>query len=276
MKQSIQKFWRAYQHIGRHPAAKSVIWILAALLLLALFFLPGEGPQAKLQHFIELYSAQNRGLRLLEGLGSTLALTGIALCVGLVIGLILALIRVAYQAGAPIGILNALAELYVAVVRGTPVALQLMIIYFGLFAQLPVNKIFAAGLAFGINSGAYVAEIFRAGIESVDPGQMEASRSLGLSYFASMRLVVLPQAIKHVLPTLLNEAIALLKETAVAGYIAVTDLTRVANNIRTKTFDMSPLYLSALMYLGIVLLMTKALHHMEGKLKQGDRAQASL
>ena len=229
-----------------------------------------------MEHWQAVYLHQDRWLWLLNGLGATLVLTLIALATGLVIGLLISLIRVSYQAGAPIAFLNSLAELYIAVLRGTPVTLQLMIIYFGLFAQLPVNRIVAAGLAFGINSGAYVAEIFRAGIDSVDGGQLEAARSLGMPYLMAMRLVVLPQATRNVLPTLLNEAIALLKETAVAGYIAVGDLTRAANNIRTKTYDMGPLYASALIYLAIVLLMTAALHRLERHLKQRDRATASL
>ena len=247
--------------------------VIALVVLAALihYIVSAGGPQVALERLASVYLTQNRWQWLLSGLGSTLLLTLIAGVTGIVIGLALSLIRVAYRAGAPIAILNLIAESYVTVVRGTPVTVQLMILYFGLFAELPINRVLAAGLAFGINSGAYVAEIFRAGIESIDVGQMEAARSLGLPYIAAMRDVILPQAVKNVLPTLMNEFITLLKETAIAGYIAVGDLTREANNIRSKTYDMGPLYVTALIYLAIVMLLTTGLKRVERKLREGDR-----
>ncbi len=281
---------RPSSRAGALPAASGGSWVrfsrspwfnpLMVTLLVGVgviyFFMTGGGPRARLERLGEVYLTQDRWRWLLSGLGSTLVLTLIAAVTGVMIGLVLSVIRMAWRAGAPIALLNLFAETYVTVVRGTPVTVQLMIIYFGLFADLPVSRVLAAGLAFGINSGAYVAEIFRAGIESVDVGQMEAARSLGLPYLLAMRKVVLPQAFRNVLPTLVNEFITLLKETAVAGYIAVEDLTREANNIRTKTFDIGPLYVTALIYLVLVLLLTLLLRRVERKLREGDRSQVNI
>ncbi len=218
------------------------------------------------------FIVDNRYLWLLSGLQNTFLITLIATGLGIIIGLTLSLIRVSYNAGAPIKALNQLANLYITVIRGTPVMIQIMIIYFAIFANVNVNKILTAGIAFGINSGAYVAENFRAGIEAIDKGQMEAGRSLGLSYGKSMRLIVLPQAVKNILPTLFNELIVLLKETSVAGYIGLTDLTRGGQNIKDITYDPYMPYLAvAFIYLVIVLFLSAILRRLERRLGRSDR-----
>ncbi len=209
---------------------------------------------------------------LVSGLGNTLAMTAISLVIGIVIGILLAIIRVSADSGVKLGVLDNFARLYITVIRGTPVVVQIMIWYFIVFAGLPnMSKLLIASIAFGVNSGAYVAEIFRAGIESLDRGQMEAGRSLGFGYWQTMRLIVLPQAFKNTLPTLFNEFIALLKETSVAGYIAFTDLTRAGQNIRSATLSALPLFAVALVYLAVVMLLTKLLRIMERRLGQGDK-----
>jgi His/Glu/Gln/Arg/opine family amino acid ABC transporter permease subunit len=223
------------------------------------------------QDFYRNFIFEDRYMWLLRGLWNTLLMTLFAGLIGILIGLVLSLIRVLHKSGAKIGILNAFANLYITVIRGTPVVIQILIINFVIFASVSVSKLLVASIAFGINSGAYVAEIFRAGINSVDVGQAEAARSLGLSYGQSMRLVVLPQAVKNVLPTLFNELITLLKETSIAGYIAFTDLTRAGDNIRALTFSAMPLLLVAVIYLAVVLLMTFVLRRLEQRLASSDR-----
>ncbi len=220
----------------------------------------------------QIFIAEARWKWLLEGLGNTLAMTAMALLIGVVIGVVLAMIRVSHESGVKLGLLNTLAQAYITVVRGTPVVVQIMIWYFIIFAGAPnMSKLLIAGIAFGVNSGAYVAEIFRAGIESLDRGQMEAGRSLGFTYWQTMRLIILPQAFKNTLPTLFNEFIALLKETSVAGYIAFTDLTRAGQNIRSATLSPLPLFAVALIYLAVVMILTKILRVMERRLGRSDK-----
>ena len=169
-------------------------------------------------------------------------------------------------------LLNLLCKIYLTVIRGTPVVVQLLIIYFVIFGPFDVNKVFVAIIAFGVNSGAYVAEIVRGGINAVDPGQMEAGRSLGLTYFQTMRLIILPQALKNVLPALGNEFIALLKETSVSGYIALQDITKGGDIIRSQTYDaFLPLTAIALTYLAVVMLFTWLLGILERRLKKNER-----
>ena len=212
-------------------------------------------------------------MMIVKGLWATLKMTIIASLLGVAIGLVLSLIRVAYRGGAKIGILNFLANLYITVIRGTPVMVQILIWYFTIFGNVRnVDKLLVAAIAFGVNSGAYVAEIFRSGIESLDPGQMEAGRSLGLSYGKSLVKIVLPQAFKNTLPTLFNELIMLLKETSVAGYIGIDDLTRSGQNIQAITFDNTqPLLMVALVYLVMVLLLTWLMNKLEKRLRRSDR-----
>lgn len=212
-------------------------------------------------------------MMLVNGLKATLHMTFFATLIGLAIGLILSIIRVAHKGGARIGPLAAFANLYITVLRGTPVMVQLLIWNFTIFASArDLKTLYIAVLAFGLNSGAYVAEIFRGGIEAVDPGQMEAGRSLGLSYRVTMSRIVLPQAVKNVLPMLFNEFIALLKETSVAGYIGIDDLTRAGQNIQALTLEHSqPLVMVALIYLALVLVLSEGVRRLEARLRRSQR-----
>ena len=167
--------------------------------------------------------------------------------------------------------LNFIAQVYLTVIRGTPVVVQLLIAFFIIFASAK-NGVTIAMLAFGINSGAYVAEIFRGGIMAIDNGQFEAGYSLGFNYFQTMIFIVIPQVVKNVLPMLLNEFIALLKETSVAGYVAVTDITRAGNVIRGTTFSpFMPLIAVALFYLIMVMILTQVVKRVERRLRKSER-----
>ncbi len=220
------------------------------------------------QNFIE----ENRWKYILNGLGVTLRVTLFAVLIGIAIGFIVAIIRSTYEKTGKLKILNLLANIYLTVIRGTPVVVQLLIIYFVIFSSVRVDKIFVAIIAFGINSGAYVAEIIRSGIMSIDPGQMEAGRSLGFNYIQTMCYIIIPQAFKNVLPVLGNEFIVLLKETSVAGYIALEDLTKGADIIRSQTYSpFVPLLSVAAIYLGIVMLLTFLLKKLERRLRSSER-----
>jgi len=222
-------------------------------------------------NFINNFIMENRYMWMVKGLGQTAIITLFATMLGVAIGLILALIKVFEYNGHRIFLVTRLANLYLTVIRGTPVVVQLLIIYYVVFGSVQISKTLVAVLAFGINSGAYVAEIIRAGILAVDRGQMEAGRSLGLTYATSMRKIVLPQAFKNILPALFNELITLLKETAVAGYIAVADLTRAADLIRSRTFDaFMPLLVVAIIYLLIVIALTHLMSRLEKRLRRSD------
>ena len=207
-----------------------------------------------------------------SGLGVTLKVTFFAVLIGILLGFLVAIIRSTYDRTGKMKILNAICKLYLTVIRGTPVVVQLLIIYFVVFASTNVSKVLAAVLAFGINSGAYVAEICRSGIMSIDIGQLEAGRSLGFSYAQTMWYVILPQAFKNVLPALGNEFIVLLKETSVAGYIALEDLTKGGDIIRSRTYNaFFPLMAVAGIYLIMVLIFSHFVTLLERRLKQGDR-----
>ena len=215
-----------------------------------------------------------------EGLGNTLLLTAMATLMGIVLGVVIALLRATWDKnghamhGAPkvlLRIVNAFCNVYLTVIRGTPVLVQLMIWYFVVFASSR-NGLMIAAFAFGINSGAYVAEIIRGGIMSVDPGQMEAGRSLGFGYVATMWHIVLPQAFKAILPALANEFIVLLKETAVAGYVAVMDLTYAGNTVGGVAFEyLFPLLLTAVIYLVMVMFFTSLVQKLERRLRTSER-----
>lgn len=172
------------------------------------------------------FIAEERWKYLTGGLQNTLIITFFACLLGIVLGFLVSMIRVTYERTGKMKLPNAICTLYLTVIRGTPVVLQLLIIYFVVFGSVRIDKILVAVLAFGINSGAYVAEIFRSGIMAVDQGQMEAGRSLGFNYRQTMWYIIMPQALKNVLPALCNEFIALLKETSVSGYLAIQDLTK--------------------------------------------------
>lgn len=214
----------------------------------------------------------NRWKYLTGGLGNTLMITMGALVLGVVFGFLLALVRTTHDRTGKLGFLNGLAKLYLTVVRGTPVVVQLMIIYFVVFASVRINRVIAAIIAFGLNSAAYVAEIFRSGIMSIDKGQMEAGRSLGLTYGQTMWRIIMPQAVKNVLPALGNEMITLLKETSVAGYIALQDLTKGGDIIRGRTYSaFMPLLAVAAIYLIIVLILQALVGRLERRLAKSDR-----
>lgn len=219
-----------------------------------------------------LYNAlivESRYVLILRGLKNTLVITAFSLILGVAIGLVLAIIKVAFK-DSRTNPLKWFADLYITVIRGTPVVVQLIIINGSIMASSN-NKTLIAVVAFGINSGAYVAEIIRGGILSVDPGQTEAGRSLGLSAGMTMRHIVLPQALKNVLPSLGNEFIALLKETSVAGYVAIPDLTKAGDNIFSRTYNITSMYIVALVYLALVVLLSALLSALERRMSRNDR-----
>ena len=209
---------------------------------------------------------------LLSGLGNTLLVTLFAAVIGIALGTVIGIVRVFHDKNGGFSVLNALCRLYVTAVRGTPAVIQLLIMYYVVFAAADVGKIFVASVAFGLNSAAYVAEIVRSGILSVDAGQTEAGRSLGLNFPQTMRFIVLPQAFKNVLPALANEAVSLLKETSVCGYIGLMDLTRGGDVIRSVTYDaFMPLAAVALIYLALVVGLTACVGKLEKRLKRNER-----
>ncbi len=213
-----------------------------------------------------------RYLSYLDGLKNTILISLLAILLGLLIGLVVAVIKVATSQSKKFKLLNSLCNVYITIIRGTPVMVQLLIIYNLIFTSRNTNEIIVGAVCFGINSGAYVAEIIRAGIESIDRGQMEAGRSLGLNYLQTMKSIIIPQAIKNILPALGNEFIVLIKETSVAGVIAVTDLTKAAQYIGSASWRiLPPLFVAAACYLVMVLGLTKLLNIFERRMAQGDR-----
>jgi His/Glu/Gln/Arg/opine family amino acid ABC transporter permease subunit len=209
---------------------------------------------------------EDRYMLFVNGLKVSLEVTLFAAIIGVIIGLLVAIAKLVNNK-----VLNNLASAYIEIIRGTPAVVQLVIIYYAILGSSSLPKILVASVAFGINSGAYVAELIRAGILAVDKGQMEAARSLGLSYVQAMGYVIVPQAVKNILPALVNEFIVLLKETAIAGYIALDDLTRAGTIIRGRTFDAyTPFILVALIYLYITSILTAFMGGLERRLRQSD------
>ena len=221
-----------------------------------------------------------------SGLDNTLKITVFALIFAVIIGVLVAIIRYSYdknhtnKAGNFIqsllqfllAVANGICHVYLTIIRGVPVVVQLMIIYFIIFASPDVSKIFCAVVAFSLNSGAYVAEIVRGGLNSVDKGQFEAGRSLGFGYIATMWYIILPQAFKNILPALGNEAIMLLKDTSISGYVAIQDLTKGGDIIRSRTYDaFMPLIAVALIYLILVTILTLLLRRLERRLQSSER-----
>ncbi|MER2080599.1 MAG: amino acid ABC transporter permease [Ruminococcus sp.] len=233
------------------------------------------------QSFTKTFITDDRWQQLLSGLGVTILITLVAAAIGVVLGFLIAMVRSTYDmqlAGKKcrsprdvvLKILNAVCNVYITVIRGTPVVIQLMIMYFIVFASSR-EGIVAAFLSFGMNSAAYVAEIVRSGIMSIDKGQFEASRSLGFNYRSTMFHIIMPQAFKNILPALGNEFIVLVKETSVAGYVALQDLTYVGNLIRSRTYEaFFPLITVALIYLIIVLILSFLLKKLERRLRNSD------
>ena len=212
----------------------------------------------------------------LEGLGNTLLIALIATLIGVTIGVTFAMIKYIHKRNNKLKILSKIADVYITLIRGTPVVLQLMILYFIVFSGWN-NGIMIGAITFGLNSGAYVAEIARAGFESVDDGQMEAGRSLGLSTWQTMYHVIIPQAIRNCLPPLFNEFITLVKETAIVGYVGIMDLGKIPGLIQSRTFDyLFPLLIAAILYLAVVMLLTKLLHIIEKRFSKSDRQNGGL
>ncbi len=213
----------------------------------------------------------NRWQYITRGLWTTVRITVFAVLLGIAIGFLVAIIRSTHDKTGKLKLPNLICRVYLTVIRGTPVVVQLLIIYFGIFASVNISKMIVAVIAFGINSGAYVAEIVRSGIMSIDKGQFEAGRSLGFNYVQTMAHIIMPQAFKNVLPALGNELIVLLKETSVSGYIAMEDLTKGGDIIRSRTYDaMMPLLAVALIYLVIVMLLEFAVGKLERRLRNSD------
>lgn len=233
------------------------------------------------QSFESTFITDNRWMQLLSGLWVTIQITLVAAVIGIILGFLIAMVRSTHDMQLSgkkcksfkdyvLKFLNVICNIYITVIRGTPVVIQLMIMYFIIFASSR-NGILAAFISFGMNSGAYVAEIVRSGIMSIDKGQFEASRSLGFNYRKTMIYIILPQAFKNILPALGNEFIVLVKETSVAGYVALQDLTYVGNFIRSRTYEaFFPLVTIALIYLIIVLILQFFLKKLERRLRNSD------
>lgn len=236
----------------------------------------GDSVEEFIAKFHMNFIEDNRWRYITNGLGTTFTVTFFAIILGLVLGFLIALVRfTADKSGSKsvvLKILDCICKVYLTVIRGTPAMIQLLIMYYIVFASPNVSKQFVAILSFGINSGAYIAEIIRSGIMSVDQGQFEAGRSLGFSYAQTMLYIISPQAFKNVLPALANEFITLLKETSICGYIALTDITHGANTIRSQTYEpLLPLLAAALIYLVIVCILTSLVGKLERRLRTDER-----
>lgn len=227
------------------------------------------------EEFYRCFIEENRYMYLVEGLGNTLLITLVAVIIGVVLGSLTALVRISYAANRKkwwLKILNAICGLYLTVIRGTPMVVQLLIMYFVIITATFIPPIVVAMIAFGLNSGAYVAEVVRSGIQSVDRGQMEAGRSLGLSGRTTMIRIILPQAFKNVAPAIFNEFIVLLKETSVAGYVGIQDLTKGGDIIRSITYvAYMPFFMVAAVYLVLVVGLTTILKRLERRLARSDK-----
>lgn len=228
----------------------------------------GDLPDALSNTFLK----DDRWKYLTDGLSTTLLVTFFAVILGMVLGFLIAIVRATHDKNGKLGVLNFFAKVYLTVIRGTPVVVQLLILYFIIFATVNIDKTLVAILAFGLNSAAYVAEIVRSGIMSIDNGQFEAGASLGLNYSKTMIFIILPQAFKNILPALANECIVLLKETSVAGYIALVDLTKGGDIIRSQTYEaFLPLIAVAIIYLVMVMFLSAMVSKLERRLAKSDR-----
>ena len=208
----------------------------------------------------------------LTGLKTTLLVTVLALCIGVVLGLLIALIRSTHEQTGKLKLLNIVARVYLTIIRGTPSMIQILFFYSVIFATVNLNNIVIGGIAFGINSGAYVAEIFRAGILAVDAGQTEAARSLGLSATQAMKLVVLPQAIKNILPAIANEFVTIIKESSICYTIGVQEIMSAVNSVKSATFSIGePLIIAACVYFCLTFPTSKIIQYFERRMSRGDR-----
>ncbi|MBQ9736615.1 MAG: amino acid ABC transporter permease [Clostridia bacterium] len=223
------------------------------------------------RRFSKAVIVEDRWLLYLEGLGNTLLIALMAAVLGITIGVVLAMINYINKKTGKLRVATKISNFYITLVRGTPVVLQLMILYFVVFSFWD-NGIMIGAITFGLNSGAYVAEIARSGFESVDDGQMEAGRAMGLSTWQTMRTIIIPQAVRNCLPPLFNEFIMLVKETAIVGYVGIYDLGKIPGLIQSRTFDyLFPLLIAAVLYLIVVLGLTKILHVLENRMAKSDR-----
>lgn len=224
--------------------------------------------------FYTNFIAKNRWRYLTNGLKTTIFITFFALIIGVVLGFLIALVRVTHDRTEKLKFLNVICRIYLTIVRGTPMMVQLLIIFFVIFGSVAISKVFVAIVAFGLNSAAYVAEIFRSGIMSIDIGQMEAGRSLGMTYGQVTRKIIMPQAVKNILPALGNEFIVLVKETSISGYIALQDLTKGGDIIRSQTYNaFMPLIAVAIIYLMLVLVLQAGVNWLERRLSRSDRGR---
>ncbi|MGN0342560.1 MAG: amino acid ABC transporter permease [Roseburia sp.] len=227
--------------------------------------------QTFISKFQQDFLEADRYMYLVRGLGNTLLITLLSAIVGIILGFLVAIIRSTHDKHGGFKILNAICKVFLTVWRGTPTMVQLLIMYYIILVSFS-SKIFVAVVAFGLNSAAYVAEIVRSGIMAVDEGQYEAGRSLGMTYRKTMMLIILPQAFKNVLPALANEFITLLKETSISGYIALPDLTKGGDIIRSITYDAYlPLFGVAFIYLVMVMILTAGVHKLEMRLRNNER-----
>ena len=223
------------------------------------------------ERFTQNFIDEQRYMYLLKGLESTIIITIFAVLLGILLGFLVAIIRTTHERSQNLKILDTICNVYLTIIRGTPVMVQLLIMFYVIFAS-STNKLLVAILTFGINSGAYVAEIVRSGIQSIDNGQFEAGRSLGFTYAQTMKLIIIPQAIKNVLPALMNELIVLLKETSVCGYIGLMDLTKGGDIIRSRTYEaFLPLIAVAIIYLVIVCGLQALAKRVERRLRANEQ-----
>nr|MCR5655326.1 ABC transporter substrate-binding protein/permease [Lachnospiraceae bacterium] len=224
------------------------------------------------ERFYTNFVAEARWKYLAQGLLNTIIITVASLVIGSILGFFIAMIRVAHDKNGTCKAANLLCNIYVTVIRGTPMMVQLLIIYFVIFASVDISKIIVAIIAFGLNSAAYLSEVIRSGIMAIDPGQFEAGRSLGLGFGTMMTSVILPQALKNVLPAIGNEFISLLKETSISGYIGLQDLTRGGDIIRGITYEpLLPLLTVAIVYLILVMLLSAGVRKLEAAMKKNER-----
>lgn len=221
-----------------------------------------------------IYIISEYSVSLLNGLKNTIIIALVAFLIGLILGSLIAIVRIVPKKDNFIlKVLDKICGVYVTIIRGTPVVVQLLLMYFGILASTNLNALTVAIIVFGLNSSAYMSEIIRAGILSVDKGQMEAGRTLGLSYFKTMKSIILPQAIKNTVPTILNELIALLKETSVAGYITVIDVTMAVQRIVSNEYEaLAPYIVLAIIYLIVVGILTIIVKMIERRLRHSDNS----
>ncbi len=217
--------------------------------------------------FYQTFIYEDRYLYFLEGLKFTLIISFFSILLGLLFGVIVSIIRDYYKETGKLFFFNKLCDIYVYVIRGTPTLLQLMILYYVIFKTSTLSPVIVGIFTFGINSGAYVAEIFRAGFDGIDKGQREASKTLGLNYIKTMRYIIFPQALAKIFPALGNEIITLVKETSIAGYVGIVELIKAADIISSRTYDyFFPLIVAAIVYLFLTFILSKVMKYGEGKL----------